>query len=396
MTHKMLEKKGILKRAALFTGHRILDALNRKAAEKAHHSIAKNKETQYIQRLHGQIESLNKGEPTFVDNPVMKKTAEFLFRKIKATGLKEAVGRALANRAAKVASQISPYVVGDKVLDIGSGDGKVAAQIAEQLQKGVMLCDIVDYNKTELPLTLYDGKRLPFADQAFDSTLLSVVLHHSNDPLAVLDEAFRVTSKRIIIIESVYFNEGHRLLNGLLDWAYNRLLNDPTIPVPWNFLRPAGWVQELEKRGGKIVHMEHLGLDIPIVPEWHVLYVVDVSRQTVKRNIGELAWEQRYTYLKNVPINEKDLNCPGTKFQIIKFKPNSGIGPHYHQQTSEVFYVRNGTGIIKINGKEIRCKPDDFILCKPGDVHEVINDRNEEFVLLIFKTNEKEGDIKFC
>ncbi|MFH1221797.1 MAG: cupin domain-containing protein [Candidatus Micrarchaeota archaeon] len=396
MTHKTLEKKGTLKRTALFTGRRILDALNLKAVEKAHNSIAKDKELRYIQQLHGQIESLSKGEPAFVDKPVMKKTAEFLFRKIKTTGLKEAASSALANRAVKVASQISPHVVGDNVLDIGSGDGKVATQIALQLQKSVMLCDIVDYNKTELPLTLYDGKRLPFEDKTFDSTLLSVVLHHSNDPLGVLDEAFRVTSKRIIIIESVYFNEGHRLLNGLLDWAYNRLLNDPTIPVPWNFLRPAGWVQELEKRGGKIVRMEHLGIDIPIVPEWHVLYVVDLPGAEKMGNTNDLAWGERFTYVKNVLFNEDDLNCRGAKFQIIKFKPNSGMGPHYHKETTEVFYVKSGNAIIKINGKEIRCKPDDFILCKPGDVHEVINDRNEEFVLLIFKTNENEGDIKFC
>ncbi|MBI5158917.1 hypothetical protein HY992_02245 [Candidatus Micrarchaeota archaeon] len=88
-----------------------------------------------------------------------------------------------------------------------------------------------------------------------------MVLHHSNTPLDYLDELFRVTSIRIILLETVYFNEPHRWLTGFLDWAYNRVLNHPDINVPMNFLRPAGWVGELEKRGGKVVHMEHLGID---------------------------------------------------------------------------------------------------------------------------------------
>ncbi|MCK4670298.1 MAG: cupin domain-containing protein [Nanoarchaeota archaeon] len=43
--------------------------------------------------------------------------------------------------------------------------------------------------------------------------------------------------------------------------------------------------------------------------------------------------------------------------------------------------------------EEFRCKLDDFFLCEPGDVHEIINDTPEDFVILIFKTNEEDDDI---
>lgn len=112
-----------------------------------------------------------------------------------------------------------------------------------------------------------------------------------------------------------------------------------------------------------------------------------------QKNISNLKFTPRHTYVRNVPFTEKDLHCDGAKFQVVKFLPRTSIKPHFHKTTVEIFYVRKGTGIIKVNNKEFRCKPDDFFLCEPGDLHEFINDTDEPFVLLIFKTNEKEEDI---
>jgi quercetin dioxygenase-like cupin family protein len=109
-----------------------------------------------------------------------------------------------------------------------------------------------------------------------------------------------------------------------------------------------------------------------------------------KRNLDELEWKDRYTYVKDIPFNEKDLNCKGAKFQVVKFRPRTSIKPHYHKKTYEIFYVRSGSGMLNLNGQEFRCKPDDFFLCEPGDVHEFINDTDDDFVILIFKTNEEE------
>jgi quercetin dioxygenase-like cupin family protein len=110
-----------------------------------------------------------------------------------------------------------------------------------------------------------------------------------------------------------------------------------------------------------------------------------------KSSLNELDWKDRYTYVKDIPFNEDDLCCKGAKFQIVKFKPRTSIKPHYHKKTIEIFYIRSGTGVLRLNDVEFRCKQDDFFLCEPGDVHEFINDTDSDFVILIFKTNEEEN-----
>ena len=116
-----------------------------------------------------------------------------------------------------------------------------------------------------------------------------------------------------------------------------------------------------------------------------------------KGSIGMISWKDRYTYVKDVQFNAHDLNCPGSKFQIVKFKPGVAIASHFHKKTHEIFYIRSGTGILKLAGHEFRCASDDFFLCEPGDVHEFLNDTPEDFIILIFKTNEVEDtDIYWC
>lgn len=112
-----------------------------------------------------------------------------------------------------------------------------------------------------------------------------------------------------------------------------------------------------------------------------------------KGSLSGLKWKKKYTYFKNIVFDEKDLNEKGAKFQIVKFKQNTSIGPHYHKKVHEIFYVRSGNGILKLNDKKFRCKPDDFFLCRPNDLHEFINDTSRDFTILIFKTNEEKGDI---
>jgi quercetin dioxygenase-like cupin family protein len=107
-----------------------------------------------------------------------------------------------------------------------------------------------------------------------------------------------------------------------------------------------------------------------------------------KGSLDAVLWKDRFTYTKTIPLDENDLHCQGTKFQVVSFQPHTSLDSHYHKETYEIFYVKSGYGIIKLNEEEFRCQPDDFFLCEPWDVHEFINDRDEDFVLLIFKTNE--------
>lgn len=108
-----------------------------------------------------------------------------------------------------------------------------------------------------------------------------------------------------------------------------------------------------------------------------------------------MVWHDRFTYIKNIVFNEQELNQAGSKFQIVKFKPHTKVKPHYHDLVSEVFYIRSGQGRIVFNGEIHTVHTDDIFLCQPGDVHEIVNDHDEELVILIFKTNENTNDIRW-
>jgi mannose-6-phosphate isomerase-like protein (cupin superfamily) len=112
-----------------------------------------------------------------------------------------------------------------------------------------------------------------------------------------------------------------------------------------------------------------------------------------KRNLDDLKWGKRFTYLKNVVFDNRDLRQKGAKFQIIRFLPNSKIGPHYHKKVTEIFFILKGSGEFVFNGRTFKGKKNGIFLCEPGDVHEIINKNSRELVILIYKTNENPKDI---
>ena len=99
---------------------------------------------------------------------------------------------------ASFASVIKPH---SRIIDIGAGKGLLAQEMAQQFDARVILVDVASYNQTDLPLTVCDSRALAFADDSFDYALLSFVLHHSQNPDAILREALRV-AREIIVVEN--------------------------------------------------------------------------------------------------------------------------------------------------------------------------------------------------
>ena len=176
----------------------------------------------------------------------------------------------LRARAARKAARVARFLAGSRsVLDVGAAEGYVGANVAKRLGAGrggavrflagsrsvldagategyvganagkhrgvnvakrlgagkevaVRLVDIQDRNRTALPLDVYDGRRLPYASNAFDAALLIFVLHHADRPEALLRETLRV-GRRVAILESTYVWGWERTLLGLLDRLANRL-----------------------------------------------------------------------------------------------------------------------------------------------------------------------------
>ena len=171
---------------------------------------------------------------------------------------------------------VEDYIVGEKILDLGAGDGLLALEIKKQLKKEVVLVDIVDYNYTELPLILYNPEeQIPLADGEVDTTILYTVLHHASDPEHLLKEATRITKKRLVIIEAYIEEDDISMTNSFFDWFYNRVIGDEDINVPLNFLKLEGWKKILKLYGFNVIENKYVGISEPLVPEHQVLIIAD-------------------------------------------------------------------------------------------------------------------------
>ena len=109
----------------------------------------------------------------------------------------------MTERAEILSRHLAPFLArGDEWLEIGAGQGLVARALQDATGARLTLVDVVDYNQSGLPLQTYDGLHLPFPDRSFDHSLFLFVLHHTPDPLPVLQEALRVSRQSVLVVEN--------------------------------------------------------------------------------------------------------------------------------------------------------------------------------------------------
>jgi ubiquinone/menaquinone biosynthesis C-methylase UbiE len=163
------------------------------------------------------------------------------------------------------------------LLDLGAGNGLIGQVIHDQTGMAVKLADIVDYCVAKLPLILFNqGERLPLDEKCVDTTLLYLVLHHAEDPDQLLSEAVRVTRQRIVIMEGYVEDNQTYMSNALLDWFLNRIVQGADINMPLHYRTIDRWRMTFRSLGLKVVAAHHVGIDEPLAPEEHVLFVLDV------------------------------------------------------------------------------------------------------------------------
>jgi SAM-dependent methyltransferase len=169
--------------------------------------------------------------------------------------------QALLRRYAEFeAEAIAPFVVGKRLLDLGAGEGYVTAALQRRTDIWACAVDIGLYQRVPVPYLIYDGTRLPFHDTTFDTTLISLALHHCADPEAVLDEALRVTSVRLIILESVYRHRWGRFCLERLDGWLNRYRHGGEMHPALAFKRIDEWQRIFAGRCLETVDRRWLGL----------------------------------------------------------------------------------------------------------------------------------------
>ncbi len=176
-------------------------------------------------------------------------------------------------KRAKSISQMFSGLInsGDKVIDIGLGNGIIAKQIKDAFGADIEGVDVVDYNNSEIKNTIYDGLHLPFEENSFDSAIILETLHHCNDMIQVLKETRRVVRKKVIILEDIYENLYEKYTLLFHDYISNARKG---VKCPYYFQTKERWREIFSEIGLKIVSEKHYLDRFLIFPSRHVMYVL--------------------------------------------------------------------------------------------------------------------------
>lgn len=186
----------------------------------------------------------------------------------------------MAERGARTFDRFVDILEPGTLLDLGGGSGEIG-RMAQARGNTVTLADIRDWRShasRSLPFIQISNNTIPVESESIDTVIVLMALHHSNDPKAMLAEAFRVARRDVIVIESVTNTLEEYLFGCWIDWFYNRILHfvedaELRIPVPCNFLPATGWEQLAWKLTGLMPRISRdLGIFQDLNPEHHWLF----------------------------------------------------------------------------------------------------------------------------
>ena len=145
------------------------------------------------------------------------------------------------------------------VLDVGCGDGSIAAAILE-LRPDVRIegIDVLVRPATHIAVAPFDGRTIPRATGSVTCVLFVDVLHHAADPIGILHEARRVTAGSIFVKD--HAREG--LLAGTtlraMDWVGNARHG---VSLPYTYWTRREWDLAFQEASLTLTSRnEHIGL----------------------------------------------------------------------------------------------------------------------------------------
>ncbi len=157
---------------------------------------------------------------------------------------------------------------GRSVLDLGCGDGYYTIQFWDRGKPksliGVDAADraieLANTNKQDRPIqfAVGDVHRLPYPDNSFELVLVQSILHHDDNPLGIIKEAFRL-APRILVHEPNGNNVGLKVIEKTS--RYHREHNEKSYTSP----QLTGWIKQA---GGRIVHKRFAGFVPMFCPDW--------------------------------------------------------------------------------------------------------------------------------
>lgn len=163
---------------------------------------------------------------------------------------------------------------GSSILDVGCDDGTVADMVMKiNPTLRIVGIDIQANRPSKIPRKIYDGKKIPYPDDSFDTVMVLDVLHHTKDILPVLKEINRVTRKNIIIKDHMTYG---RFSRGLISFA-DYISNAPYgIKCAFNFPSSRRWKSYFDQLGLRIVERpRNLRFGLGISERYHPMFKLE-------------------------------------------------------------------------------------------------------------------------
>jgi SAM-dependent methyltransferase len=167
-------------------------------------------------------------------------------------------GRRIAVLADRLAASLT---AGSRLLDVGCGDGRLGALLRDAVPElAVQGVEVLPRADCAVPCKSFDGIHLPFADGSVDCCLFVDVLHHTTDPLPLLQDACRVSSQFLLIKDHVAENALDHATLRLMDWVGN---GPHGVALPYNYLSRSKWQNLYSQLGLTVVRTDNA---IPLYP----------------------------------------------------------------------------------------------------------------------------------
>ena len=178
------------------------------------------------------------------------------------------------------ADRISHFLFG-KILKVGNGLG----YLTKFLQDAGIDVVTLDISESSAAVNrgaalLYDGEVFPFKDEAFSCVVFAFVLHHTPNPLRLLQEAYRVGS-RIVVLEETYDSIFSKVDLVTRDIYVNWLANQDA-PIFWeSYFRSGALERYFAQNGRRVVHY----YAEPKRTYWKKLYVVEPHAEPLTASV---------------------------------------------------------------------------------------------------------------
>ncbi len=156
------------------------------------------------------------------------------------------------SRYINIASLTKYMKKSEHVLELGCGQCILSKRLKD---KGYNITSVDVKDRSIYPdiiPIIYNGKKLPFKDNEFDTCMIIAVLHHTCKPELILWEATRV-SKKLIVREDIYNNFFQKYYAYFMD----SLLNKEFIGHPHTNKNDSGWRKVFKKLKLKLIEADY-------------------------------------------------------------------------------------------------------------------------------------------